>query len=289
MTSLPRQIAAAALLAGRRIANAVARPRPGSFRMLMLHDVPAGQRAALEDMVRRLAAAGRLIDPETAATLLTGSPASDGNVPVVLSFDDGFSSNAEIAETILDRYGVKALFFICPGLINLSGPDQRNAIAAGIFDGRVRGYDLAPDHRVMTWDEIERLAARGHVFGSHTMTHRRLAGMAGALVEEEVAMASATIRQRLGETPEWFAYPFGDIDSIDASALAIVARHHRFCRSGVRGINHPQTSHLALLAENIDLASGAIVRTCAAEGGFDPLYSGARRRLARYAADACAP
>lgn len=261
-------LAPAALLAVRLL-----RPfRPsGGLRILMLHDVPTPQRHALATLVSALKHAGTLLDPATARRMLDSESGPGG---VLLSFDDGFASNLEVAETILAPLGARALFFVCPGLMDLGEAEQRAAIAANIL----RGQRAAPEG-LMDWRAIERLVALGHTIGSHTRDHLRLAGLTPDHQAEQIGDAARMLAARLGAVPDWFAYTFGDIDSIDAAALTEIGRHHRLCRSGVRGLNTAATPRLALRGDHVDLEASAAWRALVVEGGLDPLYRQQRRRL----------
>ncbi|MDO8607805.1 MAG: polysaccharide deacetylase family protein [Phaeospirillum sp.] len=243
----------------------------GDFRILMLHDVPVSQQNALRQLVSGLAARNLLIDPAEAERRLGGGGGKPG---VLLSFDDGFASNGEVAEAILTPLGARALFFVCPGLMALTGAAQRSAIAANVL----RGRRAAPEG-LMDWTGVERLAAAGHVIGSHTLDHRRLTELSSDQRAEQIGSAAEALTARLGSRPAWFAYTFGDITSIDAAALAEIGRHHRFCRSGVRGANSAAIHPLALRGDHIDLAAGAAWRALTVEGGLDPRYRAQRRQL----------
>lgn len=274
-----RTLVAGSLLLGNRIAKSFASQERGLFRILLLHDVPTDQYDDLDRLLKLLAGRGRLIDPKAAEAALEGEPLPPGDgTPVLLSFDDGFVSNLRAAETVLARYDVKALFFVCPGLMNFTGSRQRDAIAEHIFDNRRTARDIPPDLRLMTWKELEHLTALGHTVGNHTMNHRRLAGLPAEAVEREIVAGANAIHDRLGSFPEWFAYPFGDIESIDAQALEIGARHHRFCRTGIRGANEHGSPLSALFAEHVDLTASALWQRAAIDGALDVQYRAAREQ-----------
>lgn len=255
------------------------RPAPtGSFRVLLFHDVSAAERESFTRLVRALHAAGRLISPVEAEARLAGRVAAAdmaAPVPCLISFDDGFESNLDVAEAVLDPLGVKALFFICPGLTGMTGKVQAEAIATNVFDGKRDAGDL----RIMGWDAVEKLLAQGHAIGSHTRDHLRLTALEPNARAEQVEGAADLFTHRLGTVPSWFAYTFGDVDSIDAGSLALIKRYHRYCRSGVRGNNSPATHPLALRADHVDLLGSEAWRWVAVEGGLDPLYGTARDRL----------
>jgi len=249
----------------------------GGLRLLLLHEVTAAELPALERLIGWLAGAGRLGTPAEIEAALAGGAAPAGP-RWVISFDDGFAGNAAAARVVA-RAGGRALLFVCPGLIGLTGEARRRAIAANIFDG---GRD-AGDLRLLGWDELAELQAAGHIIASHTLGHRRLSALTPAEIEAEVAGAAALLTDRLDAGSDWFAYPFGDIGSISAEALAIIGRHHRYCRSGVRGAITAGTHRLAVPAEQIDLAAPPAYQQLVAEGGLDARYGAARARLSAMA------
>jgi peptidoglycan/xylan/chitin deacetylase (PgdA/CDA1 family) len=265
------------LRAWRRIGGA----RPPALRILLLHDVPEHHFDALDRLLGTVKRQGGLVTPGEAEAWLAGDGggAQEGGSPCLLTFDDGFASNHAAAEAVLSRHGVKALFFVCPGLIELDGEAQRQAIAAHIFDGRLGAADLPGAARLMSWREIGALKAMGHAIGAHSMTHRRLSRLPGDELCREVRGCNEVLAARLGEPTPWFAYPFGSIDSISAAALAVIATEYRFCRSGIRGPNIETTDRRALRADQIDLAAPGDYLSLVVEGGLDWRYAAPRRRL----------
>ena len=196
--------------------------------------------------------------------------------PVLLSFDDGFQSNHTTAATVLEEHGTRGMFFVCPGLHDLTSNAQRDAVAANVFRGRVNASDVPS---LMTWDEIGDLAERGHVIGAHGMTHTRLSTLSGGALAQEIEQAGATIKDRIGVQPAWYAWAFGDIDSTSAEAMAVIQSAYPNCRSGIRGRNGPSVNHHAIRAEMIDCDSPIAYQALALEGGFDRRYAKARSRL----------
>jgi peptidoglycan/xylan/chitin deacetylase (PgdA/CDA1 family) len=274
--SLRYRVAPVLLLMNRLIGRA------HGLRVLLFHDVPPDQAAAFQALVARLAAAGRLVSPDEAEAVLRGDiPARPG--ACLLSFDDGFASNHRMAKTVLARHGAKGLFFLCPALIDLAPDAQRAAIAANIFDGRLKVSDLPAGMRLMTWDEVGELAADGHAIGNHTAHHLRLTTLSAAQRTEEIAGAAEQLERRLGAPARWFAYTFGDIASIDAACLGDIGQHHQFCRSGVRGANDAGTLPMAIRADQVELTAPPAWQWLAVEGGLDFRYRAERRCLDRYA------
>jgi peptidoglycan/xylan/chitin deacetylase (PgdA/CDA1 family) len=270
-----RALAAPLALAAWRATGPLRSNPPGAVRILILHDVPEAQFTALADLIAVLQRNAGLVTPAQAEARLAGRAPVDGKAPVLLSFDDGFLSNFQVTREILDPLGVKALFFVCPALVEMAPEDRRAAIGANIFRGRrgVDGLDL------MDWEQLKGLAASGHEIGCHSARHVSLAGLEAGELEDEVGAAKARMVTVLGRASRWFAFPFGDVANIDRTALGVIGRHFPLCRSGVRGLAHAGSHPLALPAESVDLGAPPALRLLAAEGGMAPLYRGRLRRL----------
>ena len=263
------------LRAWHRIAGA---PSP-ALRILLLHDVPEERFDALDRLLAIVKRRHEFVTPDEAEEWLAGGELAARRSPCLLTFDDGFASNHRAAETVLARHGVKALYFVCPGLVELDGKAQRQGIAAHIFDGRLEAADLPPGLRLMSWQEIGALEEMGHAIGAHSMTHRRLSSLSGEELSREVGECNEALAARLGKPARWFAYPFGSLDSISAPALAVIAAEYRFCRSGIRGPNTGATDRHALRADQVDLEAPEAYLSLVAEGGLDWRYVADRRRL----------
>lgn len=248
-------------------------PPPGAFRILLLHDIAPRQEAALDRLLAHIGATTGFMTPDDVPARLAMT-APDGACPILTSFDDGFASNHALAKAVLDRHGVKALFFICPGLMDLPRAQQPAAVAASVFRGKA---EAVPE--MMTWDQVVELAARGHVIGAHGMTHIRLAGLDPARLEDEIVGSQLRLTGQLGRRADWFAFPFGDIGSVDKPVLDVVARHFRYCRSGVRGLNRAGTSPFGLLAQHVDMDAPLAYQRMALGGGLDMRHAEARRLL----------
>lgn len=253
---------------------------PPGFRVLLFHDVPPRQQRSFETLVEYIERVHGILSPDEAAGWLEeGRAGAPGRTPCLFSFDDGFASNFTFAREILARHRAKALFFVCPGLMDLPAAEQPGAIARHIFDDRLGPGSLAPGLRLMTWEEVAGLRAEGHTIGAHGMTHARLSRLRNEALAEEVGKAGMRLEQRLGEKPAWYAFAFGTMESVTPEALAVIGAHYRFCRSGVRGPNRNGTPRLAIRADQIDLDAPFTYQRLVLEGGLDGRYRGARRTL----------
>ena len=74
--------------------------------------------------------------------------------------------------------------------------------------------------RLMTFEEVAKLAADGHEIGSHSMTHCLMTECDDRALNYEVAESRHVLQGRLGQPIETFCYPNGNSDARTARAVA---------------------------------------------------------------------
>ncbi|WP_371372364.1 polysaccharide deacetylase family protein [Sporomusa aerivorans] len=113
--------------------------------------------------------------------------------PVIITFDDGYLDNYTNAFPLLQKYAMKASFYIITGM--MGNTDRLNSA------------------------QIREMAAAGMDFGSHTVTHRQLADLTSQEVNNELKQSKITLEQTLGKPVDFIAYPCGSYrpDTIQAA------------------------------------------------------------------------
>ena len=213
---------------------------------------PAVFSASANELDRELCTLARLTDvigPEELEHALHGGPGRR----VLITFDDGYRDNYELALPLLRRHGLTATFFLTSGFLDerrvawwdevawivrrgerpRGGGDTEAAIATLIaryktlpagegerfLDGLAcqLGSRRCPPEAAqalwMTWEMARELRAAGMSIGGHTVTHPVLAGMSRQRQHEEIVGCAQRLREELGEPMRWFAYPVGACDT----------------------------------------------------------------------------
>jgi peptidoglycan/xylan/chitin deacetylase (PgdA/CDA1 family) len=116
----------------------------------------------------------------------------------VVTIDDGYTDNGDIAAAILERRGFGATIFVVSGRL---GADNDWSDAPPL-----RGRPL------LSTEQLALLSTRGIEFGAHTRTHRSLPDAADGTIAEEVAPSRVELEHALGAPVHTFAYPYGRVD-----------------------------------------------------------------------------
>lgn len=125
---------------------------------------------------------------------------NDFNRSILITFDDGFFNNYLYALPILEKYGIKAVFFITV-----------QSIDNGNFNW-LSGYNFG---RPLKWDEVSKISSKGHVIGSHTVSHKNLLTLNDSDLKKELCESKKIIEENIKKEVKYFSYPFGFYDSFD--------------------------------------------------------------------------
>ncbi|EQA36994.1 polysaccharide deacetylase [Leptospira inadai serovar Lyme str. 10] len=241
------------------------------LRVLLYHDIASEELEKARFQIKELSKTFRFISPEVFSEMVSGKISIQGK-NLLLTFDDGFISNRNVAEQILNPLGIKALFFIVSDFVDVQGSKYRKEfIAKNIYPDR--SLEQIPDSwGPMNWDDLRYLIETGHTIGSHTRNHARLSKISDERsLYNEIVTSKEILQDKLNITIKHFAYTFGDLDSFSESALKIAKTTYPYIYTGLRGNNigaHPWAIRRdAVSPEDSFSLVGALL-----EGGADILY-----------------
>ena len=129
----------------------------------------------------------------------------EGRVAII-TFDDGYRDNLELALPALREHGFSATCYLVAG--HIGGFNAWDSEQLGV---RKPLMDLA---RIREW------LAGGMKVGSHTLTHPHLTRIDAAQRQQEIAGSKAALEDRLGGAVEHFCFPYGDHDGECVAAAA---------------------------------------------------------------------
>jgi peptidoglycan/xylan/chitin deacetylase (PgdA/CDA1 family) len=138
---------------------------------------------------------------------LTGAPLP--RRPVLITFDDGYRSNRDVALPLLRRFGFSATVFLVSDLIGCTNRWDADEI----------------QEPLLSLDDIRVMRRAGIDFQSHTCTHRRLTALTDADMYAELVESRRTLENALHAPVSAIAYPWGECTPL-VQRLARAAGYH---------------------------------------------------------------
>jgi peptidoglycan/xylan/chitin deacetylase (PgdA/CDA1 family) len=134
---------------------------------------------------------------------------------IILTFDDGYRSNYDVAVPLLERYGFKGWFFL---------PERFLADDRAGADTAFLAANGEPEARI-SWSECREIASRGHVLGCHTRSHVRLSEhLPAEQLVDEITQARIDMERRIRRSVENFCWVGGEEWSYSRHAYEEILR-----------------------------------------------------------------
>jgi peptidoglycan/xylan/chitin deacetylase (PgdA/CDA1 family) len=251
-------------------------------RAVNYHDVPPSFARAFEAQLREYRERFEPVGPDELRALIQGRW-RHRRPGILLSFDDGLRSHADVVAPLLERHGLPGWFMVPVDFVAAHPGEQRTFAREHHIQADVSVWD---DGRIaMTWDDVRRLD-RDHVIVCHTRSHRRLvASLSDQELELEIVGAKQRLERELGHAVEGFAWVGGEEASYSARAARIIrAAGFTWCFMTNNAPILSSTDPHQLQRSNVEASfSPALVRFTIS-GFYDLLYLPKRRRVNRLTA-----
>ncbi|MDP8244813.1 MAG: polysaccharide deacetylase family protein [Candidatus Hinthialibacter antarcticus] len=153
----------------------------------------------------------------------SGAPFPEGKqCAVTFSIDDGFWGSSEQMADILDRYQLKASFYLVTHWV---APMKTDEIGDGYNEGASHG----------TWQQWKSILERGHEIGSHSCTHPALPTIDAKDALMEITESKQQLIDELGlQEPITFAYPY---NQSSPEVKQMISGHYLSARIGGKPFN----------------------------------------------------
>jgi len=158
------------------------------------------------------------IDFDIAVKRIEKEDFPENRCQVAFSFDDGFEECYSKIRPILNKYGIKACFFINPNFVDGDKQYKEN------FKKNIVFTDKDP----MSWEQISELQKEGHFIGAHTMDHLKLDIDDKDILDFQIGESKKIIEERLNISCDYFAFPYGKLEHISSTGVDIAAKHFKY-------------------------------------------------------------
>jgi peptidoglycan/xylan/chitin deacetylase (PgdA/CDA1 family) len=182
-------------------------PKPKGHRILVYHLVLEEDRKSFEEQIKFITDHFEVCSVSKIIQAVQNKD-GDKSYNAAITFDDGFRVLMRDGLEILEKYGVKACFFVPTGFVELN--DQPDVAAR--FSLRAHYYNL-PLEPIQPQD-LQSLVKLGHEVGSHGISHISLSAMSIKQAIRELELSRQQITEWTGVAPTCFAYPYGETSSV---------------------------------------------------------------------------
>lgn len=252
---------------------------PYRLRILIYHDIAPHEHERFASQLRWMKRYWNFVSPaQFVAMMENREPLSGDNV--LLTFDDGFASNRQVAENILNPLGIKAIFFVISKFPDIKDKTKQQKFISEKICPNLKMNKIPPHLHNMNWSDLAYLLDTGHTIGAHTYSHTRLSELnEKQVLNFEIVSGADQLERMLGIKVTHFAYPYGDLSSISPEAIAIAKRRFNFIYTGMRGNNADGIPAWALRRDAIAPCNALSFVGSLLEGGADWCYG---KHLSRY-------
>lgn len=179
----------------------------GHFLSLDEHDSPEIFDKLLNGLLNK---GVKFINIDEAATKINANETGE-LCQVAFTFDDGFEECFTKIKPVLDKYRIKAGFFINPNFVDGDSNYRKWFVHEQVLVNK----------NPMTWTQIKTLSDEGHIIGAHTMDHRDLNSNDKEMLYYQIKGAKEVIEKKLGIPCNHFAFPFGKLENISEMGVRI--------------------------------------------------------------------
>ncbi len=190
-------------------------------RAINYHDVPPSMAEGFERQLDLYTQHFECIDPKKLLALQRGEWRSS-RPGLILSFDDGLRSHADVVAPLLEARGWVGWFMVPFSFVEVA-PSAQELYAEEHQIGHA-GHDYGDPRIAISWDDVRRLSNH-HVVGCHGLTHRRLGNtLAPGDFDAEIPQAKARLEAAAGREIDVFAWIGGEETSYSRGAADAIAQ-----------------------------------------------------------------
>ena len=236
------------------------------LRVLIIHSI--NEEEKLLNLLKNLNKKWRFITPDQFFQILDNKKTINQS-SLLITFDDGFKDNLNILP-ILHKLSISALFFVCPGLVQLQ---NSNTLFPLLAKKLFRIPLIDKDIELLNWDDLRYIQDRGHSIGNHSLLHYQVNKLSIKELKEDINLSKSLLEENLKKSKslESFSYPFGGAEHINAVSLQLLAENFKYVFSGIRGNNNINKANI-IYRDEVSINDDIEITNSFLKGSFDLYY-----------------
>lgn len=229
---------------------------PGDLVVLNYHGTQRAFQGSFEEQIRYFRDHFRIFAPDELEGFSSHRPKTFEEPSLLLSFDDGLKNNLNAA-AVLAKYGIKAIFFVIPALVEAPVDKQLEVFQEFVRPNVNSDIDsLREDLTPMTWDDLLGLLTDGHEIGCHSFTHMLRANTKDeAKRRHEIVESKRVIECSLGMEEGAVRSFCGPVDSqlsLGVPEMTLIMEHYAYCFSSYPGSNKREFNPYFIKRVNVE-------------------------------------
>ena len=175
----------------------------------------------------------KFINPDKFYEILNGKKKINGRY-LLLTFDDGFKSNIHVAEKILKKMKLKAIFFVPIKFVLLK--DKK--LIKKFIKKNLKISFVENEMRNLSLKDLKKLKKMNFVIGAHTFSHINLKKMNDLKkLRYEIIESANKLQKLLNIKIDNFSFNFGRLNDISEKSLVLSKKRFKYVFTAVRGEN----------------------------------------------------
>ena len=235
------------------------------LRVLIFHDLKDLQR--FSELIDHLSKSWQFITPNQFFEFIDSNQ-EISKPSLLITFDDGFKDNLHTIP-ILHKFSISAIFFVCPGLIELQKTSLIFPILANnLYKINSKNQDLI----LLDWDDLRILQNNGLSIGNHSSFHFQLNNLSSESLKMDINFSKSLLEKNLKFDKAFhsIAFPFGGINHINKTSLKYLSKEFKYIFSGLRGNNLNNSKFI--FRDSISLKESFNITNSILKGNLDILY-----------------
>ena len=194
---------------------------------------------------------------------------------VMMTFDDGFLSSFNAAKKVLDKYGIKAIFFVPTAVLELKNvTDKKLFTTKNIYYNKTRLNNLVPDEFLfMNAKHLIELENNEHMVCPHTHNHvfvKEIIDLKS--IKKELIEPKEKLETLLNKKIRGFAFPVGTNKQVSKYSYKYICLNYEFCFTALSGLTIEGTNKHKIPRSNFPADAPKSYIDMVLKGYYDPYH-----------------